>query len=645
MNEPFLHNWIDPALLKALSWTLIHSLWLGAATAVLAAVVMLCTQRSRPALRYRLFIGLLFAFTGAVVVVFLVESRATGTGSTSLSAATITTESYAAASEDHGSFEKTSLQPVIDFCNRQAGWIVLAWMLVFLYQVARLSAGLHYIHRIRTVKTAAVPPAWKAKAAALGRAMGIRQKINFLQSALIQVPVVIGFFKPVVLLPVGLLTQLDPRYVEAILLHELAHIRRKDFAVNLLQSFLESVFFFNPGLLWLSSVIREEREACCDDMVIGYTSDKENYFQALLCFQEQKASFAMALQTRKAHLLHRVRRMLTNENKKLNIMERIILVSGLMLFSAFVFLPAAQTAPQKTLLPQTPPAPEAVQPVTPTVPAFPVQPQRTAGVRTAKPAPEAAAPEKVQRPAPGVATPPVPAPPVPDTIPGKEKITHVSSSTNDDGKTRTYEATIVTENGKKYFVRQVNGVTEVLSIDGKNIPKEDIGQYNDLLRELEQRQHLAKQKREQAEQQRAERARQRKQELAAQQSIREKKRLELNKAEKTERKEQREAILKKRELGIKNAQRRKEELQRARRAAPPAKNEVGNIIQDLTREQVISSTDELSFRLTDDELVVNGTRQEHALQQRLKERYNLKSGDRIEYRKSGGSTTTSIHRN
>jgi bla regulator protein blaR1 len=636
MNEPVLNNWIDPGLLQAISWTLIHSLWLGAGTAVLAATVMLFTRRSRPALRYRLFTLLLFAFAAAVAVLFLHQWGGTETERTRVSATAVLTASHAAATVSPQAFSETSLQPVIDYCNRQSGWIVVVWMLIFLYQMARLVAGLHYIHRIRTVKTVAVPEAWQHRAIVLSRAMGIRQKIDFLQSTLVRVPVVVGYFKPVVLLPLGLITQLDPRYLEPILLHELAHIRRKDFAVNLLQSFLESIFFFNPGLLWLSSVIREEREACCDDMVLGYTSDKKNYFEALLCFQEQKASFAMALQTRKGYLLHRVKRMLTNENKKLNIMERIILVSGLMLFSAFAFLPAAQTTPKNTAPPV--PVPEQVQPAAPSVPMPPARPARSSKVR-------ATLPVKDIVPAVDKALPaPPPQPPVPDTLPEKSKISHLSTNINDDGTTKTSEMTVVTKDGKKYYIRQVNGVTELMTVDGKNIPKEEMGQHNDVLREIEQRQRLAKQKREQSELQRAQRAAQRRQDLAAQQSIREKKRLEQNKASQLERKAQQERLQKKQLLGRENVQRRKEELQRAHRAERP-KNEVSSIIQDLAREQVITSTDELSFTLTENELVVNGTRQDPALQQRLKERYNLKNGDRIDYRKSGGSTSTSIHRN
>ena len=109
---------------------------------------------------------------------------------------------------------------------------------------------------------------------------------SLLESAIVKVPVVIGLLKPVILLPLGLLSNLPPDQVEAVLLHELAHIRRKDYLVNLLQSFAEVVFFFNPALLWISSLMREERENCCDDVAISHIKNKKQFIHALVAFQE-----------------------------------------------------------------------------------------------------------------------------------------------------------------------------------------------------------------------------------------------------------------------------------------------------------------------------------------------------------------------
>src|SRR5688500_19438873 len=117
-----------------------------------------------------------------------------------------------------------------------------------------------------------------------------------------------------------MLSQLSPPQVETILLHELAHIRRRDFAMNLLQRFAECIFFFNPFIVWISSRIREEREACCDDIVMEHISNKRSYLEALVSFRQPDfmvQGHAMAL-GRNNNLLNRVKRIITQENRKLN---------------------------------------------------------------------------------------------------------------------------------------------------------------------------------------------------------------------------------------------------------------------------------------------------------------------------------------
>jgi len=149
-----------------------------------------------------------------------------------------------------------------------------------------------------------------------------------LESSLVEVPMMAGVFKPVILVPLGLLTQLPPRQVEAILLHELAHIRRKDYFVNLLQSIAEIIFFFNPAMLWISALIREERENCCDDIAVGESCSKKEYIHALVSFQEyrQSTSYVLAFAGDKNHLLERVKRIVHNDNKTLNMREKLFLL-------------------------------------------------------------------------------------------------------------------------------------------------------------------------------------------------------------------------------------------------------------------------------------------------------------------------------
>jgi bla regulator protein BlaR1 len=142
------------------------------------------------------------------------------------------------------------------------------------------------------------------------------------------VPMVIGHLKPVILIPIGFINALSSEEVEAILVHELAHIRRRDYLVNLLQSFMEIVFFFNPAVIWISQLIKAERENCCDDIAIAQAGDKGSYIQALLSCQEYQHAapgLSMALATNKSTLLNRVKRIVNNHNQSLNIMEKTLI--------------------------------------------------------------------------------------------------------------------------------------------------------------------------------------------------------------------------------------------------------------------------------------------------------------------------------
>jgi beta-lactamase regulating signal transducer with metallopeptidase domain len=115
----------------------------------------------------------------------------------------------------------------------------------------------------------------------LARRIEVTRPIRLLQSALVQVPTVIGWLRPVVLIPLGCLSGLSPTQVEAILVHELSHIRRHDYLVSVLQSIVEALLFYHPAVWWVSRHIRREREHCCDDLAVQYAEDALTYARAL----------------------------------------------------------------------------------------------------------------------------------------------------------------------------------------------------------------------------------------------------------------------------------------------------------------------------------------------------------------------------
>jgi BlaR1 peptidase M56/Bacterial type II and III secretion system protein len=138
----------------------------------------------------------------------------------------------------------------------------------------------------------------------------LSRPVRLLQSALVEVPTVIGWLRPVILLPASCVTGLTPRQLESIIAHELAHIRRHDYLVNILQSAVETLLFYHPAVWWVSRRVREERELCCDDLVVEVCGDRVGYARALATLEELRpASAQFALAAAGAPLLQRIRRL------------------------------------------------------------------------------------------------------------------------------------------------------------------------------------------------------------------------------------------------------------------------------------------------------------------------------------------------
>ncbi|MBL0358564.1 MAG: M56 family metallopeptidase [Chitinophagaceae bacterium] len=146
--------------------------------------------------------------------------------------------------------------------------------------------------------------------------IGIHKKVSIWLSEKVDVPSVIGFFKPMILLPVTALNNLTTAQAEAIILHELAHIKRNDYLINLLQSFIELILFFNPFARLLGNTARIERENCCDDWVLNYRYNKHDYASALLLLEQNRSlslKLALAATNGKKNLLGRIKRLFAAE--------------------------------------------------------------------------------------------------------------------------------------------------------------------------------------------------------------------------------------------------------------------------------------------------------------------------------------------
>lgn len=328
-------QWINDEILQAICRTFLHSLWQGMIVAILAGLVLAFTRRSAARTRYNLLGAILLLSLLAAGFTFYLESGITFTPRPASGDPYIIVATPSATS--------STTHPgdiLLQYMNAHAGLIMLVWLIVFMFKCCRLMNGFLHIRRIRQE---ALPAAagWNEQMLRLSRQLGISKTVQLLETARAQVPFTLGFLKPCIYVPLGLLAQLPADQVETILLHELAHIRRRDYLVNILQNFSDTVFFFNPAMLWISALLREEREACCDDIVVEHTPHQNSYLYALVAFQERATGVqpGMALLGKQDHLLNRVKRLLTRENKKLGIMEKSILMLGVMAITAFSFMP------------------------------------------------------------------------------------------------------------------------------------------------------------------------------------------------------------------------------------------------------------------------------------------------------------------
>jgi len=325
-------------IIQAFSWMLIHSLWQGLLLAVVTAVILLSTKRSGARLRYNLVAVQFLLFIAACCCTFVWEWYQTPAKTIAPLAGAIGNEASQWFHLDAESIRRFA-QTCISYFTANAPMVVLLWSVLFVFRSVRMMGSLVYIHRAKNRYTFAPPANWQQRVGVLCEKLQINKAVRLLESGYVKVPMVIGHLKPVILMPVGLLAGLPAEQVEAVLLHELAHIRRHDYVVNFLQTLTETVFFFNPGLLWISSLLRDERENCCDDIALEQTKNKREFVQALISFKEHSLNtdqYAVAFPGKKNHLLHRVSRIMSDRNQTLGPSEKVFFMMGIVILSLVV---------------------------------------------------------------------------------------------------------------------------------------------------------------------------------------------------------------------------------------------------------------------------------------------------------------------
>ena len=300
----------------AIGWALVHLLWQGVLVAAILAAALALMQRQSANARYLAACGalvLLLAF-GAATAYHVYEPAAPASALLSDGAAAFMPPDGglkpAAPLVAETTTWRDTVASVAVFANAHLTQFVFAWMLGVLLLSVRLMFGWIRAHRIATRDAVDATADWQRIARRLAHALRIRGAIKLLESAAVEVPTVIGWLRPVVLLPVATLSGLSTEQMEMVLAHELAHVRRHDFFVNLLQAVVETLLFYHPAVWWISGRIRVEREHCCDDVAVAVCGNPLLYARALTRLEELRIDPAQAvIAANGGSLLTRIRRL------------------------------------------------------------------------------------------------------------------------------------------------------------------------------------------------------------------------------------------------------------------------------------------------------------------------------------------------
>jgi beta-lactamase regulating signal transducer with metallopeptidase domain len=294
--------------LESLGWTLVHFCWQAAAIALVYWLADAVPAKARS--RYVLALGtMLLMLVSAVATLAYEETQ--GSSGLSSSPGAFSSPAMTAIGADIGANIPMGLasltalktagattRPVLLHLSGFLPWLDVAWLLGVACLSMRTIGGWRLIQQLRRSALLEAPGAVYADFVRLRERLGITRQVRLRISQHIQGPLAMGIVRSLIILPASALMALSPEQLEAVLAHELAHVRRADYLWNLIQTMVETLFFFHPAVWWLGRRLREQRELCCDDVAVQSCADPLIYATALLCLEErrrQHLSLAMAL--------------------------------------------------------------------------------------------------------------------------------------------------------------------------------------------------------------------------------------------------------------------------------------------------------------------------------------------------------------
>ncbi len=302
---------------NAIGWALVHSIWEIAAIALLLFVATLALRRASSNVRYGIaLVALCLCFASPIATYLVVAPKTapiqaipTATFAPKLAKPTLHTQAPTFSTPSESASLSSRLEAYLPS-------VVICWLIGLAVMSIRLAGGLVMIARLRRNVASESDPRWVNLTYALCKRFGIRRCPTLRMSDKVDTPAVIGTLRAMILFPASLATRLSFEDVEALLAHELAHIRRHDYVVNLLQSVIETVLFYHPAIWWISGIVRKEREHCCDDMAIQVIGSKQQYARALVGLEQTRhPSPRLAMAARNGDLLSRIRRILVPSDR------------------------------------------------------------------------------------------------------------------------------------------------------------------------------------------------------------------------------------------------------------------------------------------------------------------------------------------
>ncbi|CAN7567135.1 M56 family metallopeptidase [Massilia sp. LjRoot122] len=349
---------------SSLAWALIDFLWQGLLVGWAAALLLALMRKARPQARYLVACAALL-LCAALPLAGMIERIAAADAGVATSALPLVATGAVAATV-------SALPVAVIDAGRFAGWesafqerlplVLLFWALGAGLLALRMVLGLAWVRRRSRPGQYRVDPVWQARLDGMARAMGIARRVtlgivddvaNELAS-----PVTAGWWRPVVLVPAALVSGMPPQLLEALLAHELAHVRRCDYLVNLIQSAIEILLFYHPAVWWLSNRIREEREQIADDVAASTLGEPRRLALALSELDLFQFTPQLAPAAHGGNLMSRIKRLVRPEAEPLN-WKLALPILGLATAAAFYSwsTPVHAAAEQPAPAPRAEPAP------------------------------------------------------------------------------------------------------------------------------------------------------------------------------------------------------------------------------------------------------------------------------------------------